>query len=114
MTVLTSGAEFKSRSDLRRLALLLTRKQSGSALDFEKPLLDALGAYRMCAGGQSHVVIPSHEAQTIADWSAHWSADLSAEIITSTRRCECLLLLARARWCWRAARGAGCYLAGWL
>ena len=98
MTALTSGAVFNSRSNLRRLVLLLPRGRLLTELDLETVLLDALGAYKMVPGGQSHVFIPSREAQTIADWSAaDWSAaDLSAEIITSTKmRCVRFYLNAR-------------------
>ena len=96
MTALTSGAVFNSRSNLRRLVLLLPRGRLLTELDLDTVLLDALGAYKMVPGGQSHVFIPSREAQTIADWSARWSADLSAEMITSTKmRCVRFYLHAR-------------------
>ena len=113
MTVLTSGAVFNSRYDLRRLVLVRSNGRPVTELDFGAPVLDALGAYKMIPGGQSHVVIPSREAQTIADWSARWSADLSAEMITSTKmRCVRFYLHARGGVGVRHAAWGVSYLAG--
>jgi hypothetical protein len=66
-TVPTSGAVYNSRS-LRRLLLEIPSKgRSGAVLDFDPPLLDAIGGIAMIPGGQSHFFIPSRLSQVFAD-----------------------------------------------
>ena len=66
-TVPTSGAVYNARTSLRRLVSEPIKGKSGASLDFDPPLLDAIGGYAMIPGGQSHFFIPSRLSQVFAD-----------------------------------------------
>jgi hypothetical protein len=80
-TVLSSGAVFDSRTNLRRVILEPRKKASAATLDFDDALCDAIGSCRMREGGQSYVFLSSRVAQVIADRSAAISIPMA--------RCVC-------------------------